>query len=175
VIRARWDPDQLSRSPACSCSVPVRADRSFTCSGFGMEWTREARDMPGYPGPPDVRLTQCMVKPWPTLPTHGRARHALGVHPSGEIDAVVLPAARSVTALTRPASEDPPQPGPRDGEGESALNVAAISRPVSSVALLGGEGMSRRLVMTKQGSFKRAVRQHARRTGQGYTEARADS
>lgn len=28
--------------------------------------------------------------------------------------------------------------------------------------------------MTKQGSFKRAVRQHARRTGQRYTEARAD-
>ena len=28
--------------------------------------------------------------------------------------------------------------------------------------------------MTKQGSFKRAVRQHARRTGQRYTEARTD-
>ena len=28
--------------------------------------------------------------------------------------------------------------------------------------------------MTRQGSFKRAVRQHARRTGQRYTEARAD-
>ncbi|MFC9691415.1 aminoglycoside phosphotransferase [Kribbella sp. NPDC056951] len=50
-----------------------------------------------------------------------------------------------------------------------------MSRPDSSVALLGSEDMSRRLViMTKQGSFKRAVRRHAERTGQRYTEARAD-
>jgi hypothetical protein len=59
-------------------------------------------------------------------------------------------------------------------KGNLALNVAAYSRPASGVALLGSEGASRRLVMTKQGSFKRAVRQHARRTGQRYTEARAD-
>src|ERR687889_861563 len=44
----------------------------------------------------------------------------------------------------------------------------------SSVASLGDEGTSRRLVMTKQGSFKRAVRQRARETGQRYTQALAD-
>ena len=46
-------------------------------------------------------------------------------------------------------------------------------RLVSSVALLGSGGISRRLVMTKQGSFKRAVRQWARATDQRYAEARA--
>src|SRR6266508_893546 len=47
------------------------------------------------------------------------------------------------------------------------------SRPVSSAASLGEWGTSRRLVMTKEGSFKRAVRQPAQATGLRYTEARA--
>ncbi len=61
----------------------------------------------------------------------------------------------------RLASEDLLQLGPRDGEGESALKVVAKFRPVSSAASLGDEDTSRRLVMTKQGSFKRAVHQRA--------------
>ena len=92
----------LYSTPACSCSVPVRADQSFACSGFGMEWTREARDGPRNPGQPDVRLTQCRVgvEPWPTLPTSRKSAARARMHPSGVVDTVVLPAARSVTALT---------------------------------------------------------------------------
>src|SRR5207253_2466513 len=44
---------------------------------------------------------------------------------------------------------------------------------VSVTATPGDEGTSRRLAMTKQGSFKRAVRQRARQSGERYTEARA--
>src|SRR5262249_11575066 len=44
----------------------------------------------------------------------------------------------------------------------------------SGAASLGDRSTSRRFAMTKQGSFKRAVRQSARESGQRYTEARAE-
>src|SRR5690606_11022524 len=74
----------------------------------------------------------------------------------------------------RPACEDLRQPGPRCAKGRLPSRSKKETRHESSVALLGDEGTSRRLVMTKQGSFKRAVRRRAQETGQRYTQARAD-
>lgn len=65
-----------------------------------------------------------------------------------------------------------PSRGLGNGEGESALKVPA-TQACSRVTSLGDGGTARRLAMTKQGSFKRAVRQRARQSGLRYTEARA--
>src|SRR2546423_15240843 len=49
-----------------------------------------------------------------------------------------------------------------------------MSQAISNTTSLGGEGVTRRLVMTKDGSFKKVVRRHAEQTGQRYTEAKSE-
>src|SRR5215472_5800853 len=64
-----------------------------------------------------------------------------------------------------------PQPGLRRRRG--ICPQGPNHTDLSSAASLGDGSTSKRFAMTKQGSFKRAVRQLARESGQRYTEARA--
>jgi Ser/Thr protein kinase RdoA (MazF antagonist) len=78
------------------------------------------------------------------------------------------------TASTgRRAVERPPQSGFHWRRGV-ALSVVDVSRPSLYTTSLGDEGVKRRLVMTKDGNFKKVVRRHAAETGQRYTEALTD-
>jgi Ser/Thr protein kinase RdoA (MazF antagonist) len=52
--------------------------------------------------------------------------------------------------------------------------VGAVKGHLPTPASLGDEGAKRRLVMTKDASFKKVVRRHAEETGQRYTEALTD-
>src|SRR5215469_435430 len=78
----------------------------------------------------------------------------------------------STASGRRRAREEPALAGTSEGEGESTLKVLAI-QTCSGAVSLGDRSTSRRFAMTKQGSFKRAVRRSARESGQRYTEARA--
>ncbi len=60
------------------------------------------------------------------------------------------------------------------GEGEAALTVVNVTGHLPTPRCWGTRVSRGGLSMTKQGSFKKAVRRHAKETGQRYTEALTD-